>query len=384
VAKAFKRKDGRWSASVTIKGTGKRKVIYGETEREVKREMNKLIYQVDEGIYHGNDSTTLKSLLNTWYDVHKVSVAETTKELYRMYLDVHLIPALGSLTLKNINGLRIDQFYSKKLEEGLSPNTVCKFHGVLRQAFKYAIKNGVITINPIESVTPPKRVKTKYRIVKEKEFESLLNHVEGTHYMIPIILAGAVGLRRGEVFGLKWDNIDFENKTITIEETMVRFSNNIIKEPKNDSSKRVIKVFDFVVNALWDYKESSGSDDVYVYNKYKPTSWSEKFGKLLEQFGMEGMRFHDLRHYNATLMLKYGVPDIVAAERLGHSDTTMLKKVYQHVLEDMRDEAAKKLNDVFKVDNTFDNTRTIEHSQKRTIGNKNVRVTNIEEHRKKA
>ena len=346
-----KRKDGRWVGAIyvpTDNGKRKRKYVYGKTRKETRIKLNKLIYEVENGLFKQTNETTLVSLMNEWYSIHSKKVANTTAELYRMYIDKHISPKLGKLKLKEITPLILDKFYVEKLET-LSPNSVKKLHKFLKQVLGYAQKNNIITTNPTNNVNPPKVKKYKPKIFTEKDFEKLFISVTGTFDELPIMLAGCLGMRRGEIFGLRWNDIDFDNTTITIDNTLVRYSQYLEKDPKSEASKRTIMVPSFIILRLQEYYNSLTAviDSDKVCTKYKPGYYSQRFPKLLDKFGLPHIRFHDLRHYNAIIMLKYGISDKVGSARLGHSET-VLKSTYQHILNEMEQEASDTLSEAFE------------------------------------
>jgi len=290
-------------------------------------------------------------MLNKWYTIHKPKLAVTTASLYKMYLDKHIIPVIGAVKLKDLKPMVLDEFYNKKLEEvydvknnkKLSPNTVIKLHKLILTALNYAVTNDIIESNPASKVTPIKKVVYKPKIYNEEKFNNLLDAVAGTFDEIPILLAGAVGLRRGEVFGIRSVDLDFKENTITVEETKVKWDKYIIKDPKSESSKRTIITYPFVMQVIKNYLGSLDVVPERVCDKFKPAAYSEHFKKLLIKYDLPVIRFHDLRHYNAIIMLKYGISDKVASERLGHASTAMLKNIYQHTTDDMHEDAAKKI-----------------------------------------
>ena len=155
-------------------------------------------------------------------------------------------------------------------------------------------------------------------------------------------------MRRGEIFGLYWRNIDFKTGYIEVEQTSVRFKRTIEKDPKNESSRRTFKAPEYVIAILDEYKKRTrGKQGDKVISRWKPSTYSERFGIILERFSLPHIRLHDLRHYNAVIMCKYGVSDKVAAERLGHSQVSTLRNVYQHVLKDMDQTAADEIDAMF-------------------------------------
>lgn len=349
----YQRKDGRWvgvvDAGKTDNDRRRQKYVYGKTKKEATIKLNNLIYELQNNLFRDPGNVTFGAYLDEWYSQNINSWEETTAALYKMYLEKHIKPNLGSIKLKDILPMHITEFRNKKLKDS-SSNTVLKYLALLHKAFDYARKNNLILTNPVDNVERPKKQKYQPKIYSNDQFMELLRYVQGTFDEIPILLAGACGLRRGEIFGLRWCDIDFENKTLTIVETSVRFDKEITKSPKNPTSARTIKAPDFVFDVLSNYRNSQKVIELHnqkICDKYKAQSYSEHFKKLLAKFEMPHIRLHDLRHFNAVIMMRYGIPDKVAATRLGHSNTQTLREVYQHVLTDMDELAADKINEMF-------------------------------------
>jgi integrase len=234
-------------------------------------------------------------------------------------------------------------------------NTVIKLDKFLKSAFYYAMKNGILKTNPTKDVVVlGKKKKYKPTVYNEDQFIKLLNSVENTDDEIPILLGGGCGFRRGEIFGLTWEDIDIEKKTITISKTTIRFNKTKDKDgAKNETSERTIFAPKYVVDVLRAEKNKINPNPTdKVITRWKPGSYSERFKKLLDKFGLPHCRLHDLRHYNAVIMMNKGLPDKAAAEYLGHSDTTMLHYVYQHVQDEMKRRTADTLDEMFKNKNS--------------------------------
>lgn len=361
----------------------KRKTVYGNTEKQAWDKLNEIAFEIQTNQYVAPTKDTLIGFLKEYHGIcaghnawmnksarpEKVKWEETTAALFKMYIDVHFEPYFNDIRLTDIKPMVLDKFYNHKLTEPreytitvkgkpkkksvppLNINTVIKLNKFLKAAFNYAVINGVVKKNPTVGVKLGSKEEYKPTVYNEKQFINLLDHVRGTDDEIPIVLGAGCGFRRGEIFGLQWKNIDFKNSTITIEKTAVRFDKNIDKDrAKNRSSQRTIFVSEHVMVILEQYKKVLGKPDPNdkVVTRWKPGSYSERFSNLLSDFGMPHTRLHDLRHYNATLMMYGGIADKVAAERLGHSNVATLRNIYQHVFKDMDEAAAKKINDVFK------------------------------------
>lgn len=384
----FQRKNGQWMGYVEFpRERGKerkRKYVYGVDEKDTNQKVSYLKYEIENGLYIEPRKDTLIAFLKDYCEINKNKWEDTTKALYKMYIDVHYGPYFKKTLLKDIKPITLDKFYDFKLTESrdynttekndikkktickndddepkkrkpMSINTVIKLHKFLKTALSYAVKNDYIKKNPADNVILTKKEKFNPIVYDEKQFEKLLNAVKGTDDEIPIILGAGCGLRRGEVFGLRWKNIDFKEKTIAVETTSVRFDKSIEKKPKTITSKRKIIAPEYVINALQEfYNANLPSQNEKIITRWIPQSYSERFKSLLEKHGLQHIRFHDLRHFNAVAMLKYGVSDKVAAERLGHSQVGTLKNIYQHVLQEMDESAANDINNIFEKKKNID------------------------------
>jgi len=366
--------DGKWVGVIENgkKPNGKRNRIvkYGKTKEEVSAKINVILFELQTDQYITPTKDTLVGYLNNYYDICLDNWETTTADLYRLYIDVHFAPYFKDVKLVDIKPMVLDTFYNykmktprkytviikkkpvEKIAPPLSINTARKLNSFLKSAFSYAIANDLIKSNPTNKVKLAKKEKYIPVVYNEDQFMQLLKFVNNTDDEIPIILGGGCGMRRGEIFGLYWKNIDFKSGYITIKQTMVRFKNNKEKSPKNDSSSRTFKAPEYVLNILEPYmKKKKAKLNDKVVTKWKPGAYSERFSKLLDKFDMPHIRLHDLRHYNAVIMCKYGVSDKVAAERLGHSQVSTLRNVYQHVLKDMDQTAADGIDAMFAKQN---------------------------------
>jgi len=371
--KTGKNKD-KWKGVVYIgknPNTGKwiRKEVYGDGEKDVQIKVNDLVYEIQNNIYADPGPVSVEKYLNEWLEIYKDKVEENTAEYYKDMLNKHIIPNLGKIKLRELKPMDIDNFYNylmrdPKAEEKrkkLSGNSVLKIHSIIHNALQYAVFNNKIKSNPADYVKPPKKEKFVPEIMTEADFRRLLSYVKGTFDEIPILLAACTGLRRSEIFGLQWRDIDFSSNVLKIRRSTTRYRTNITKNrTKNESSKRFIAVPSFVVTVLKAYCDNLKVVPEFVCSKYKAQSYSHHFDLLLKKCGLNpDYRLHDLRHFNAVIMLIYGVPDKVASKRLGHAQVSTTQEIYQHVITDMDKEAAEILDNFFykKPDeSTSDNT----------------------------
>jgi integrase len=354
-----KRSDGRWQTFVELgkdsSGKRNRLPIYGKSSGEAKAKKAEMQAEIAKGNFSMPSGLTVSGYIDKWMDIHKANVEQTTAESYKYNIS-HIKKHLGDKRVQELKPIDIQRFYSDMLVDH-SPNTIKKIHVLLNKALDMALKSNIINHNPASAVDVPKKVRFNSKIVKQDKFNSLMQTISGTVMGMSVILAGLLGLRKGEVLALKWSDID--GNVLTVQRSLARVPGKVIvKEPKNDSSKRKILIQQSVLPLLekhkkWQFQNRSKdwTDNGLVVCQsngkwIRPDNFSARFKKLFAKG--EEIRFHDLRHYNATMMLKLGISDKMAAARLGHKQVATLNEIYQHVLEDMEKDAADKLNGLYK------------------------------------
>jgi integrase len=368
MATITKRKDGRWQAVVELPpdpktGKRRRKWLYADSRSEVKRLANKLEDRIASGNFVEPSKLTVEGYLLQWLEDYCTNLSPTTLESYTVYIKKHIIPFLGNFKLQKLKPIDIQRFYNDEFEKGYSGTTVLHEHRLLHKALDDAMKNYLIERNPIDMVEAPKPNNFKPQIYDETNFNNLLKSISGTEDELPIILAGLLGLRRGEVFGLRWKDVNLEEKTITINQTLIYVDKQFIfKPPKSETSKRTISIPENIIPILKKYRAKCIEECMKNEQDYKeklvcrktdgsminPRTFSNHFKDLLKKHKLPHIRFHDLRHFNATMMLEYGVETKIASKRLGHSTPAITQKIYQHVTEKMDKDAAEKLNRILQ------------------------------------
>lgn len=195
------------------------------------------------------------------------------------------------------------------------------------------------------SVDLPQKEKKRITIPTEDEINQIFKYVEGKEIELPVILAACLGLRRGEIAPLEYGDVDYKNKTLTISKSMVMNSDSewITKVPKTYTSNRTLKVYDFTLQKI-KARQVKGLPFISL----NPNQITEAFSGVLSDLEIRHFRFHDLRHYNASVMLSLNIPDKYAMERMGHATNNMLKTVYQHTMQEKEDSIDASLNDYFQ------------------------------------
>lgn len=213
--------------------------------------------------------------------------------------------------------------------------TVRNIFGLLSAALK-----GKVDLD----VALPQKEKIKITIPTQQEIQRLLQYATGKEIELPILLSACLGLRRGEIAPLDYSDIDFQRKTITISKSMVLNSSSewVVKKPKTYSGNRTLKVYNFILDKVQERKDAE-----LPLISLTPNQISDEFSYALEKTGLPHFRFHDLRHYNASVMLSLNIPDKYAMERMGHATNNMLKTVYQHTMQEKEDSVDAALSEYF-------------------------------------
>ena len=290
-----------------------------------------------------------------WLRVAKSTVKLTTYASYEMMATRIIIPYFETLNikLKELTTEDIQEFYSAQLER-VSANTVIHYHAVIHRALKYAVKIKIIQSNPAVNVERPRKEKFIGSFYDKKEINTLFDIIQGHPLEVAIKLAAFYGLRREEIIGLKWTAIDFENNTLTIQHTVTECNLDgkhievASDTAKTDSSLRTMPLVTNFREMLLAKKEKQEHyrklcgrsyckeylDYIFVNEmgeRWKPRYLSDGFKRILEQNGLRRIRFHDLRHTCASLLLANNVPMKKIQEWLGHSDFSTTANIYAHL-----------------------------------------------------
>lgn len=345
-----KRKDGRWQGVVEIPNiTGKRqrKYVYASTRPECRRKVNELIEQIEGNSLLNPQKITFRELGAKYLDNYCENLSPTTKDGYRKSILKYADKYIGEAIITKILPMHIQEMVNL-FAKTHSYKTCKNMIGDIKGVFNYAIINKMLKDNPCSKIKLPSNFKEyQYNIYTEEQFNLLLDFAEGTEHMIPILLAGLCGMRLSEVMGLTWNDIDFNNHTIYIRKTNVFVGSEIFERDttKTKKSTRKIVIPNYVIEILKDYK---GVGLVFPKKNGSPEhggNYRLRFSKFLKRHGLPSTRFHDLRHFNATMMLKKGVPDKIAAGMLGHANTDITKK-YQHIIDNMETRPASALETI--------------------------------------
>jgi integrase len=362
-----KRKDGRWMARFTVhtaKGP-KRRHIYGRTRQEVATKLAKAMTDRDGGIELDPSSVTVNEYLQRWLnDSVKGSVRPITFESYERLVRVHVVPALGRVKLKALSPAHLQGLYRDRLDAGLSPSTVQRVHAVIHRALKQALRWGLVSRNVSEAANPPKAQRKEIRPLTPEQVRTLLRTAQGDRLGALYALAITTGLRQGELFGLRWEDVDLEAGRLSVRQTLTTpKGGRRLGPPKRSKSRRSVKLTAGAVKALRDHRERQleereklaelwqDHDFVFTTQVGTPLNRHNFFRRcykpLLEEAGLpRSIRFHDLRHTCATLLLSKNVNPKIVQELLGHANISQTMDTYSHMLPDMQERAASAMDDI--------------------------------------
>jgi len=305
----------------------------------------------DVGLVVQPKETTVGQWLQFWMEnVVHTNLAETTIYSYRKMIENHIEPELGSVPLQKLTPQRLQQYYTKKMHEGsISSNTVRKHHDLLKTAFRFAVKQGVLLANPTDRVEAPRVTQAEIHFYSEAELQKLLQLSENTRIEPLVKLAGLLGMRREEIMGLTWDCVDFDANRLHIASVRTAAGNEIVtKEPKTKNSRRTLYMPPLIVDVLMRTKDKQKYyrdllGDAYQNNNYvlthedgrpiRPNYASELFKRFILDNDLPPLTLHGLRHSFASVANAKGVSLFDIGKALGHSSTATTGKIYTHLLD---------------------------------------------------
>ena len=309
-----------------------------------------------------------------WLEMVRSNIEVTTYASYSNNVKGKIVPYFSErkIKLKDLQPKHIQEFYTDCMREyGICANTVIRYHANLRKALQYAVKTDLLVKNPADQVDRPKVNKFVGSFYDKDEINRLLAVVRGTKIELAVLLASFYGLRRSEILGLKWNAIDFESKTITIQHivTQVSVDGTLLlvqkDRTKNKASRRTLplvpQIEQFLLRLQREQKthravcKSCYNNEYlgYLYvdemgNLIKPDYVSENFKLTLQKHGLRHIRFHDLRHSCASLLLANGVSMKSIQEWLGHSDFGTTANIYAHLDYSQKLSSASTMSDIIE------------------------------------
>ncbi|MGH3452750.1 MAG: tyrosine-type recombinase/integrase [Haloechinothrix sp.] len=354
----------------------------GTRKSDAEKLVTELVKRMNDGAYRPPEKSTLASYLtDKWLPAQRSQLRATTFDSYRRTIELHVLPTLGNTPLAKLAPEDLDALYARLLESGrrntsgtgagLSATSVRYVHRILRKALGDALRKGTIARNPATLADPPKvgadaEPDKQMQVWTAAQLHSFLKHAEPERLASAYFVAAHTGMRRGEVLGLRWDDVDLSAKRIHVRQAVTSVAYRVrIADVKTGTARRTIDIDDPVVRVLHAWRRSLAEERLHVGPAYEdrglvfprpdgspihPELFSRTFDRLVARAGLPTIRLHDLRHTHATLLLKAGVPAKVVSERLGHASPGFTLNVYQWVLPGMQAEAAATFSRLLSAD----------------------------------
>jgi integrase len=362
-----RRKDGRWEAKYTAHTADgpKRRALYGKTRKEAADKLTQVLANRAIGYTLDTENITVGGYLDRWLnDSDRGSVRTSTYERHEQVVRLHLKPALGRVKLSKLTPAHVQGLYRDKLDSRLSPATVQQIHAVLHKALAQALRWGMIPRNPADAVKAPRPAPEEMRPLSPDEALKLVEAVHGDKLEALYILAVQTGMRQGELLALKWEDVDLNRGVIHVRRTLVRSRGRLaLGEPKTKKSRRPVNLTNVAVEALKTHLGQQLEDiqrlgDLYrddglvftsgVGTLINPSNLRRRsFKPLLQRARLPQIRFHDLRHTCATLLLSRNANPKLVQELLGHATVAITLDTYSHIIPGMGNLTARTMEDIF-------------------------------------
>lgn len=359
-----KRKDGRWEGRYTAghdPETGKQilKNVLGKTQAEVKEKLKKALEEAKKIDFTRTGKYTVEMWMDEWFEnVCKIKVRASSHQTYRGYIDHHIAPYIGDIPLEKLSTMdlqklyrklmtkgRVERIESEKQSKGLSAKTVRNINQVISSAMDFAVAQKIMSVNPCKAVALPKAEHKEMKTIPAEQLEAFLREAKETGVYEMYYIELATGLRRGELLGLKWQDIDWKNGIIKVRRQVARVDGEIVEAPlKTKNSYRAVTISQQAIEVLKTQKAKTY--DEYVFpspngGPISPDSVNNMLKRVLARAGIPKVRFHDLRHTFATIALQNGVDIKTVSGMLGHFSAGFTLDTYAHVTTSAQKEAAE-------------------------------------------
>jgi integrase len=395
----IRKRGDKWQAIIYLGTEGKkRKYHYKtlDTKTEAQRYRIEFIHQLNNNAIVDSKKISFGDYLKRWLnDYCLVNLKPRTYKRYEEIVKLHIIPDIGTIPLAKLQPLDIQHHYSNLLtkgrkgnkykeNKGLSPTTVLHHHKVIHKALEMAVKWQLVIRNVADAVTPPRKADVEFEVVDSDTILKILADIQRTHPVlaIPVALATLTGMRRGEVLGIRWKDLDMKTKRLSVKQQVYREVNKGIvpDSTKSDASRRSIKLPEFFIEVLKKHKAEQNKIRLSFGQAYHsgdliccwedgrpidPDYMTKRFIKVARKYG-PSIRLHDLRHSFATMLLTKKVHPKVVSEILGHSNIGITLDTYSHVIPSLQEEVANLVSEEF----SGLDCQGIVMEQKKTFGKK--------------
>ena len=359
----YRRRDGRWEAAVILGGHRYR--LYGQTRESVSRQLVTALRAHQEGQLPLGSRETFGRFWNVWLPSIRSNLRPRIWTRYEELGRIHLLPLLGATRIGDLSVQKVQALHGRMLGMGVSPSTVHHAHAVLHRALADAVRWGVLSRNVAGLVPPPRMATHEMQTLSGAQARELCCAAAGSRFEALYVLAVTTGMRQGELLALRWSGVDLDRGLVQVTGTMTRTESGLsIAPPKTARSRRAVALADQAIEALIRHRVRQKQEKALLGEAWVegdlvfPNSIGgpmqrdhlvkRDFAPLLQRAGLSAIRFHDLRHTAATLLLSEGVHPKVASEMLGHATVAITLDRYSHVTETMQRAAAQSTSELLR------------------------------------
>lgn len=364
---------GRWYGQVTVghdPETGKiiRKTFSGKRKKDVRKKVNELKYKLNQGTYKHTKDILFNDWIKKWNDGRRPSIAYSTWRNYDYFRRVHIKPELGDEAIKDLTTEQIQDFINEKYKhgrvkgegEGLSERTIEYLYTTIHASLEAAVKRKILPYNVAEHVETPKKKKKEINYLDRQQAKIFLDAAKDSPYYTAFLLELYTGIRKSELLGLKWFNINFNLNSLTLNQQLLRTDEGLtLTELKTSNSYRTIPLSEEVIEQLKKHKSEQEKRKQNLGDKYhdkeyvfcldngKPidhSNFHKEFKRILKKTGLPDIRFHDLRHTVATILVEQGTPSVTLQNLLGHHSSSFTIDTYVNSTQKLDKTAAKNIS----------------------------------------
>lgn len=371
------RREKTWSYVVDVgrKPDGKRRQVWKgryRTKRDAEADLTKYRHRLATGGNPFPNDQTVQDYVVRWLEHQRTRLRPHPYRRYAQVVRDHIVPVIGALPLTSVRPAHVQQLLDAVAGKGLAPRSVIETRAILSSAFRQAVAWGLLTVNPVSAVRPPKSERRELAIPTTRQLVALMDAARGTAWEVPLLLPSTTGARRGEVLAVRWADIDLTKGRLRITRSLQRSSDRegrgtalVLMEPKTDGARREVALTGPTIERLRRHRQEQAArrlafgpswhDGDLVCDRgdglpLDPDAFSHAFKRLAVAAGVDcRTRLHDVRHAVATTMLEGSVHPAIASAVLGHASPAFTMSVYQHVLDGMTAVAASAVEDALAV-----------------------------------
>lgn len=355
------RSNGTWRVQISLNG---KRISKGfKVKADAMIWLRQMQLQLDRGLDYNAGKITLAEYLPQWLDNSRPALRPKTARQYDDVIRKHITPHIGEFQLKDLRLVGVERFYTKLIQNGVGVRTVRITHSILHMALEKAVRYGYITHNPCHGAILPRYKQGEMKVLDESEVNQFLVTAIGTRFEALYHLAVKTGMRQGEMLGLRWSDLQWLSGLLSVSRQVqdAQGGGYLFQEPKTRAGRRTIQLGEGTLDVLRTHRERQMTQIVEMGERWQdndlifpskvgtpinPSNLRKDFSELLEKSGVKKIRFHDLRHTAASLMLNHGVPVIVVSKILGHSKPSITLDIYGHLYHEMQGEAARIMDEL--------------------------------------